>query len=26
LRAFHENVLSYGRIPPALASWGMGLD
>lgn len=26
LRQFHEEVLSYGRIPPALARWGMGVE
>lgn len=26
LHEFHEAVLAYGRIPPALVRWGMGLD
>ncbi len=26
LRAFHDTVLSYGRLPISLMRWGMGLD
>jgi len=26
LRAFHDDVLSYGGLPISLARWGMGLD
>ena len=26
LREFHEMVLAYGRVPPALVRWGLGLD
>lgn len=26
LREFHESVFSFGRVPPTLMRWGMGLD
>ena len=26
LREFHEAVFAYGRVPPALVRWGLGLD
>jgi uncharacterized protein (DUF885 family) len=26
LRAFHDEVLSYGGLPVSLIRWGMGLD
>ncbi|MCK5713145.1 MAG: DUF885 family protein, partial [Hyphomicrobiaceae bacterium] len=26
LRAFHDTLLNYGRLPISLMRWGMGLD